>query len=258
MNADATIPSPPAEHANMLRREIDEFDGVVDLRVTTLPVLPPDLESAPYYPTECLAPKSQTGSAATSTDETVDRAGKASAQGSLVLKIGALAKTTRKKSESTNNELIHAKEQAMERVRQERLSETEMGRIRRAFVTFYKPPPSNGQAAGRYELSNKREMPPGMPEALWEKALKPWSHKWWSLYDDFTNLVRAKKLKKVVNKSTDATTKECNRWAKAFHRKHGDATPESLQHKDSVTRLLKDIELSTHTANKEVVNMDES
>lgn len=94
----------------MLPNEIDEYEGVVHLRVTALPVLPPDLKSARYYPAECLTPNNQTGSAATNMNETFERAGKASAQGLLVLNVGALAKMTRKKSEYANEVRFNAKE----------------------------------------------------------------------------------------------------------------------------------------------------
>lgn len=133
---------------------------------------------------------------------------------------------------SRSKDVQDKKRQAYERVKQERISETEMAFIREEFCVHYPPPPSNMAAAGRYELANRREMTKEERDALWENELKPWSERWWSLYEKFTDLVRAEKMMKPLTSSTDVRRAECKKWAKAFRKEHGDARRQSNRGED--------------------------
>jgi hypothetical protein len=161
----------------------------------------------------------------------------------LILNFSSVKAIARKRGQVAHDQA----RQALERVKQERLSEEEMARIRQEFCVHYPPPPSNMAAAGRYELENKREMTTEMRDALWETELKPWSDRWWMLYGMFTDLVRAKKMEKPVTHSTEVTRKECKWWAKAFREEHGDARPQSSRGREASDKAMADLERATST-----------
>lgn len=131
-----------------------------------------------------------------------------------------------------------------ESIRRERISEAESGILRRAFYAQYPPPPSNMAAAGRYELKYKRQMPPGLPEALWERHLKPWSIRWYELYQMFYRMIQAKKRLRPLSRSTDVTKGQCMRWAARFRDVHGDPSPISSQSKTASARAVAYVEKS--------------
>lgn len=143
---------------------------------------------------------------------------------------------------SRSRDALDKKQQAYERVKQERLSEIEMAFIREEFCVHYPPPPSNMAAAGRYELANRREMTKEMRDALWKSELKPWSDRWWMLYGMFTDFVRAEKMKKPLTSSTDVRRGECKMWSKSFRSQHGDARPQSSRDKVSSDKALAKLE----------------
>lgn len=130
----------------------------------------------------------------------------------IVLNFGAIRPRKKKKQTSLYPESVRKK-----------MSSDELTTIRLAFVKFYPPPPSNMQAQGRYERMYGGEMPPAVIRGLWLKELKPWSDRWWSFYTDFNEIVRAKKLEKPPDKNPTITEAEAMRWAKEFHKEHGEA-----------------------------------
>lgn len=123
----------------------------------------------------------------------------------------------RKKPMRTESEL------AVEEFFRSRMTGEELSHVRVAFCVYYPPPPSNMEAQGRYELMHGRAMSAGLEKSLWERELKPWSERWWELYQMFNDEVRQRKMKKSLHKSTAVSISECRKWAKAFHRIHGDA-----------------------------------
>jgi hypothetical protein len=112
---------------------------------------------------------------------------------------------------------------AREAILRERMSDDELGRIRIAFCALYPPPPSNMAAQGRYEAKYGREMTKDLEKALWLKELKPWSDRWWELYQLFNDDVRARKMLKDLDRTTTVTDIECSKWASQFHEIHGNA-----------------------------------
>ncbi|KAI0565920.1 hypothetical protein FGB62_13g235 [Gracilaria domingensis] len=136
----------------------------------------------------------------------------------LNVKITSLATGRRKKKVDYEDE-------------RKRLTENELSTIRIAFTAHYPLPPSNAQVQGRFEMKYGREMSQAMIQGLWEKELKHWSERWWSLYMSFNNVVRGKKLAKPVDKNPSLSKKEVEGWAKSFYEEHGDArvSPNGLK-----------------------------
>lgn len=104
-----------------------------------------------------------------------------------------------------------------------RLSSEELSTLRLAFVKHYPPPPSNMQAQGRYEQKYGTEMSTQMIKGLWEKELKPWSDRWWALYQEFNDEARAKKLVKKPSVDPTIVSREAEKWAATFYKANGDA-----------------------------------
>lgn len=103
------------------------------------------------------------------------------------------------------------------------LSTDELSDLRLAFVNHYPPPPSNAQAQGRFEMKYGREMSQSMIKGIWEKELKSWSERWWTLYTEFNKEARGKKLAKPVDKNPTITTTEAAQWAQEFYNVNGEA-----------------------------------
>lgn len=135
--------------------------------------------------------------------------------GSIMIDVKPLAK--RQKPMRTDSEL------ALEEIYRSRMSCDELSIVRAAFCKYYPSPPSNMEAQGRYEFTHGKSMSLGLEQSLWERELKPWSNRWWTLYQMFNDEVRDHKMKKSLHKSTAVSMSECNRWAKAFYETHGDA-----------------------------------
>lgn len=106
------------------------------------------------------------------------------------------------------------------------LEDDELSSLRRAFVHWYPAPPSNLQAAARYEAHFRRYMTPQMAKLLWNVFLKQWSDTWWTFYASFNDEARHRKQAFPRHRKPRITDPCARRWAADFHAAHGDARPD--------------------------------
>lgn len=107
-----------------------------------------------------------------------------------------------------------------------KLTEDDASLIRQAFIKYYRTPPSNGTMQGCYELKHGREMSEALKKELWETKLKPWSDRWWELYQKFGEVgreIKRRKEKKDVKPALNM--RELTTAAKKFYEEHGNAQP---------------------------------
>ena len=111
------------------------------------------------------------------------------------------------------------------------LSAADSDLIGSVYREFYKAPPSNLRAAARYRLIHGRDPTDAEADELWQTVFKPWSDRWYSLKDIFTDECRQKKKNKPKDKDPALKKREVKRWIQAFFEKHGDIEPPELPEK---------------------------
>lgn len=108
---------------------------------------------------------------------------------------------------------------------QRRLKERETDIMHKTFIQVYPQPPSNMAFAGQRELKTGRMMSQEESKQMWEEELKPWSDRWWKLYDEFADRVQDHKLTLPLEKC-NITLKIARKLAKDFRIENGPANPK--------------------------------
>lgn len=111
------------------------------------------------------------------------------------------------------------------------LTEDDLSLIRQAFTKVYRTPPSNARVQGCYEFDQGQQMSEAMKKQVWENDLKPWSDRWWQLYQDFGKIGRRiKREKEAKDIKPDLNMRELTKAAKKFREEHGEIQPEKISY----------------------------